>query len=180
MPTPDALVLGLSSANFGVAFFQPVDHYQLVARALKYAILFIGLAFLSFFLIETLSGSRIHGVQYLLIGGAQVVFYLLLLSFSEQVGFDLSYLIAATATVLLISLYAWSSLKSASSAGVVFAVLTALYGLLFVLLKQEDYALVIGASVAFAAIAVTMYVTRNVDWYRSGQKPSVGFGLTRG
>lgn len=179
MPTPDSLVMGLSMANFGVSFFQPVDHYLLVARALKYAILFIGLAFLSFFLIETLSGARIHGVQYLLIGGAQVVFYLLLLSLSEQVGFDLAYLAAAAATVLLITLYAWSALKSANRAFVVFGVLTVLYGLLFLLLKQEDYALVIGASVAFAAIAVTMYATRNVDWYRSGEKASVGFGLSR-
>lgn len=180
MPTPDNLAIGLPSTNFGVQFFQPVNHYLLVARALKYAILFIGLAFLSFFLIETLSGARIHGVQYLLIGGAQVVFYLLLLSLSEQVGFDFAYLAAATATVLLITLYARSALQSGNKALVVFGVLTVLYALLFLLLKQEDYALVIGASVAFAAIAVTMYVTRNVDWYRSGQKPSVGFGLTRG
>jgi inner membrane protein len=174
MATPDNLTNGLSIASFGVAFYQPVKFYLLVERALKYAILFIGLAFLSFFLIETLSGARIHGVQYLLIGGAQVVFYLLLLSFAEQWGFDLAYLAAAVATVGLISAYAWSALKSASRGMVVFAVLSVLYALLFLLLKQEDYALVIGASAAFAAIAVTMYVTRNVDWYQS--KPAMGFG----
>jgi inner membrane protein len=129
-------------------------------------------------LIETLSGSRIHGVQYLLIGGAQVVFYLLLLSLAEQIGFDLAYLLAAAATVLLISAYAWSALKSSSRALVAFAVLSVLYALLFLLLKQEDYALIIGASAAFAAVAVTMYVTRNVDWYRSA-RPTVGFGLSR-
>ena len=178
-PTPDNLLGGLNSAIFGVSFYQPVNFYQLVERALKYAILFIGLAFLSFFLIETLSGARIHGVQYLLIGGAQVVFYLLLLSLSEQIGFDRAYLAAAVATVLLISFYAWSSLKSAMRGIVVFGVLSVLYALLFLLLKQEDYALVIGASAAFAAIAVTMYVTRNVDWYRASQKAAVGFGITR-
>lgn len=176
---PDNVPGGLSSAIFGVSFYQPVNFYQLVERALKYAILFIGLAFLSFFLIETLSGSRIHGVQYLLIGAAQVVFYLLLLSLAEQIGFDLAYLSAAAATVLLISAYAWSAFKDASQALIVFAVLATLYALLFLLLKQEDYALVIGAVAAFAAIAVTMYFTRNVDWYRSGERGKVGFGLGR-
>jgi inner membrane protein len=170
MATPDNLALGLSSASFGVAFYQPVNFYQLVQRALKYAILFVGFAFLSFFLIETLSGARIHGVQYLLIGAAQVVFYLLLLSLSEQIGFDLAYMFATAATVGLTSLYAWSALKSWSGALIVFGVLSALYALLFLLLKQEDYALVIGSSAAFAAIAVTMYVTRNIDWYRATEK----------
>ena len=112
----------------------------------------------------------------MLIGGAQVVFYLLLLSFAEQIGFDAAYFLAAVATVALISAYAWSALKSSSRALVVFAVLSVLYALLFLLLKQEDYALIIGASAAFAAVAVTMYVTRNVDWYRTVKPASVGFG----
>lgn len=178
MPNGEAIVGGLMGASFGVAFVEPVNFYLLVERALKYALLFIGLAFLSFFLIETLSGARLHAVQYLLIGGAQVVFYLLLLSFAEQIGFNLAYLVAAAATVLLISAYAWSALKSSSRGMIVFAVLSVLYALLFLLLKQEDYALLIGASAAFAAVAVTMYVTRNVDWYQSA-RPAVGFGLNR-
>ena len=86
---------------------------------------------------------------------------------------------AAGATVLLITLYAWSALKRAASALVVFAVLSTLYALLFLLLKQEDYALIIGAAAAFAAIALTMFVTRNVDWYRSGERAAVGFGIGR-
>lgn len=163
----------LASTTFGVSFVEPVNFYLLVERALKYAMLFIGLVFLSFFLIETLSNARIHGVQYFLIGGAQVVFYLLLLSFAEQVGFDFAYLIAASATVLLISAYALSALKAVARAAIVFAVLGALYTLLFMLLKQEDHALVIGACAAFAAIAVTMYVTRNIDWYAATPKPSI-------
>jgi inner membrane protein len=175
MANADSVIMGLNGATFGVSFVEPVNFYLLVERALKYALLFVGLAFLSFFLIETLSGSRIHGVQYLLIGGAQVVFYLLLLSLAEQIGFDMAYLIAAAATVALISAYAWSALKDSSRAMVVFGVLGVLYALLFLLLKQEDYALLIGASAAFAAVAVTMYVTRNVDWYQS-EKPAVGFG----
>ncbi len=175
-PVPDNLFAGLSGASFGVSFYQPVNFYQLVERALKYAVMFVGFAFLAFFLIETLSGSRIHGVQYLLIGGAQVVFYLLLLSLAEQIGFDFAYGCAAAATVVLVALYAWSALKSSSLAMTVFGVLAVLYALLFLLLKQEDYALVIGACAAFAAIAVTMFATRNVDWYRTGEKARVGFG----
>jgi inner membrane protein len=163
----DTLAQGLAAASFGVSFVQPVNFYLLVERALKYAMMFIGFVFLSFFLIETMSGARIHGVQYLLIGGAQVVFYLLLLSFAEQAGFDVAYLIAASATVLLISGYGLSALKSWSNGAIVFGVLSVLYTLLFMLLKQEDHALVVGACAAFAAIAVTMYVTCNVDWYRS-------------
>jgi inner membrane protein len=174
--TPDNLPGGFGTASFGVSFVQPVNFYLLVERALKYAIMFIGFAFLSFFLIETLSGARIHGVQYLLIGGAQVVFYLLLLSLAEQVGFDLAYGWAASATVALITLYAWSALKAWGGALIVFSTLSALYALLFLLLKQEDYALVIGALAAFGAIAVTMFATRNVDWYGAKGQARVGFG----
>ncbi len=179
MPTPENLTLGLDSASFGVSFYQPVNFYQLVQRALKYAILFIGFTFLSFFLIETLSGARVHGVQYLLIGAAQVVFYLLLLSLSEQIGFDLAYSFASAATVALISLYAWSALKNWSGALIVFGVMSVLYALLFLLLNQEDYALVIGSCAAFAAIAATMYFTRNIDWYRATERVTVGFGVGR-
>jgi inner membrane protein len=167
----DALALGLDAATFGLSFVQPVNFYLLVERALKYALLFIGLSFLSFFLIETLSDARLHGVQYLLIGGAQVVFYLLLLSFAEEVGFAAAYAIAATATVLLITGYGWSALKTRRGGAIVFAVLSVLYALLFVLLAQEDRALLIGACAAFAAISVTMYLTRNVDWHRFAATP---------
>jgi inner membrane protein len=163
----DGLGTRLREASLGVSFFQPVSFYVLVQRALKYALLSIGFAFLSFFLIETISGARIHGVQYVLIGGAQVVFYMLLLSFAEQIGFEAAYFMASCATVALISVYSVSILRSWALGLVVFAELSALYALLFVLLKQEDYALVTGALAAFAGIAVTMYVTRNVDWYQS-------------
>lgn len=166
----DGLGTHLREASLGVSFFQPVNFYVLVQRALKYALLSIGFAFLSFFLIETISGARIHGVQYVLIGGAQVVFYMLLLSFAEQIGFEAAYFMASCATVALISVYSASILRSRIRGLVVFAVLSALYALLFILLKQEDYALVTGALAAFAGIAVTMYVTRNVDWYQTMPK----------
>ncbi len=88
----------LSAPAFGARFYQPVDHYQLVERALKYAILFIALAFLVFFVVETVSPRQLHVVHYALVGAAQALFYLLLLSFSGLVGFAAAYLVAAGAT----------------------------------------------------------------------------------
>ena len=151
---------------FGAKFYQPVDHYQLVARSLKYAILFVALAFLVFFVVETVSQRRIHFVQYALVGAAQVLFYLLLLSVAEHVGFATAYLIAAGATVILTSLYAISALDGKLRAAVLCLILTGLYGLLYVILRSEDFALLIGSGVLFAALAGTMYFTRKIDWYR--------------
>ena len=105
---PDGTLL--NSAAFGARFYQPVDYYQLVERSLKYAILFVALAFLVFFVVETVSPQRLHAVQYAFVGSAQVLFYLLLLSLSEHIGFALSYLVASAATVVLTWLYASSVL----------------------------------------------------------------------
>jgi inner membrane protein len=155
----------LLSPSSGVKFYQPVDHYQLVDRSLKYAILFIALAFLIFFVVETVSPKRLHVVQYALVGMAQVLFYLLLLSLAEHVGFAMAYLIAATATVVLTSLYALAALADKLRAAALSVILAGLYALLYVILNAEDYALLIGASLLFAALAGTMFVTRKVDWY---------------
>ncbi len=155
----------LQQPAFGARFYQPVDHYQLVERSLKYAILFVALAFLVFFVVETVSPQRLHAVQYALVGSAQVLFYLLVLSLSEHIGFALSYLIAASATVVLTSLYAMSALASTVRAAALFVVLSALYGLLYVILNAEDYALLIGSGLLFSALAATMYVTRRINWY---------------
>jgi inner membrane protein len=164
--TDDAAPVLLTPAS-GVRFYQPVDHYQLVQRSLKYAILFIALAFLVFFVIETVSPKRLHAVQYALVGAAQALFYLLLLSFSEHLGFAGAYLVASAATIALTGLYAVSALDDKLRAGVLVTVLTLLYALLYVILNAEDYALVIGSSLLFVALAATMYVTRKIDWYRA-------------
>jgi len=113
----------------------------------------------------TVSPQRLHAVKYALVGSAQVLFYLLALSLSEHIGFALSYLVAAAATVALTSLYAMSVLASRARAAVLFVVLSALYGLLCVILNAEDYALLIGTGLLFAALAATMYVTRRINWY---------------
>jgi len=154
------------SQPFGAKFYQPVDHYQLVARALKYAILFVALSFLVFFVVETVAQRRVHAVQYALVGAAQVLFYLLLLSIAEHMGFALAYAAAATATVVLTSLYAASALAGWGRASVIAFVLSALYGLLYLILQSEDNALLTGSCVLFAALAGTMYFTRRIDWYR--------------
>jgi len=155
----------LERPAFGARFYQPVDHYQLVERSLKYAVLFVALAFLVFFVVETVSPQRLHAVQYALVGSAQVLFYLLLLSLSEHIGFAFAYVVAAAATVALTSLYAVSALASRARAGVLCAVLGAIYALLYVILNAEDYALLIGSALLFAALAATMYVTRRINWY---------------
>ena len=147
-----------------VNFVSPLNPYQTVNRALKYAVLFIGLVFLSYFLMETLLGVRVHPAQYLLIGIAQAVFYLLLLAFAEHIGFTLAFILSAAATVVLTAGYAGAVFGRDliwKSAGVFGAV----YALLFVLMRIQDFALMVGALISFIAIAATLYLTRNMDWY---------------
>lgn len=154
-------------SEFGVTFYQPVDFYQLVERSLKYAILFVGLSFLALFLIETVAGTRVHVVQYLLAGSAQAIFYLLLLALAEQIGFGLAYLAASLACVGLTTLYAGAFLGRRARTAALGGALTLLYGLLYTLLNEEDYALLTGAVASFAALALTMFLTRRIDWYRA-------------
>jgi inner membrane protein len=159
------LLAKLAPTDLGVSFVQPTDPYQSVGRSLKYALLFVGLVFLAYFLFETRNRRRVHPAQYVLIGLAQVIFYLLLLSLSEQVGFDLAFLIAAGATVCLISAYAGWVFASRAQGAVALAAFSVLYGLIYVLMRLEDEALLVGAVASFAAIAAVMYFTRRLDWY---------------
>lgn len=155
----------LAASAFGVSLVLPADAYQQTERSVKYAVLFILLTFGTFFLLELLSPERLHAVQYLLVGFALCVFYVLLLALGEHLGFNLAYLLAATATVGLIGGYSWSILASGRRAAVVLGALAALYGLLYLLLKLEDYALLFGAVGLFAALALAMRLTRHLDWY---------------
>jgi inner membrane protein len=158
------------SSAFGVNLFMPVDEYQKTSRSLKYSLLFIGLTFASYFIIELLIRKSMHPINYLLIGLALVLFYTLLLSLSEHFGFNYSYLAAALATVLMITVYTKSVLSSRALASVVFAILSILYGFLYVLLQVEDYALLLGSIGLFFILALFMYLTRKIDWY-SAMKP---------
>lgn len=149
---------------FGVNFFQPVDAYVQTGRAIKYAILFILLTFSAFFLFEILARLQVHAIQYLLIGGALTLFYLLLLALSEHLGFALSYSLATGGTVLLVSLYSASVLCGFKRAGAIAPLLVVLYAYLYILLQAEDFSLLFGSIGLFVILSAFMYLTRNFDW----------------
>ncbi|MEZ5955360.1 MAG: cell envelope integrity protein CreD [Hyphomonas sp.] len=151
--------------DMAVRFMKEVSPYQSVERALKYAAMFIGFVFLAWFLFEVTSGARAHPAQYVLVGLAQSIFYILLLAFAERMGFDGAFLIAAVMTVGLISAYAMSVFRSRAYGLRALGILSGIYGLIYVLMRAESHALLAGALASFAAIALTMYMTRNVDWY---------------
>jgi inner membrane protein len=163
--------------SFGVNLIQPVDTYQVVTRAAKYAVLFISLTFLVYFFTELFSNALLHPIQYLFVGVANCIFYLylfvgvancifylLLLSLAEHINFTLAYFISSTASISLISLYSRSILKSRTKATIVFVTLSGLYTYLFVTLRSEGFALLIGSIGLFLILGVAMYLTRNIDW----------------
>ena len=155
----------LSESSFGVDLLLPVDHYQKSTRSAKYAVMFLFLTFLLFFIYELISKSRIHPVQYLLIGLALIIFYTLLVSLSEYLGFNLAYLIASLAIITLLSTFANSAIKKRNSGLIFGAFLALLYGFLFVLLQLEDYALLMGSIGLFIIIATALFGSRKIDWY---------------
>ncbi|MFY7965980.1 MAG: cell envelope integrity protein CreD [Chitinophagaceae bacterium] len=150
---------------FGVSMVQPADQYAKTMRSVKYAILFIGLTFALFFIIELMQKKPMHPVQYVLIGIALVIFFTLLLSISEFILFDYAYLIAALATVSLITLYAKSHFKSFKTASVFGSLLTCLYAFIFVLIRLEDAALLVGSIGLFIILALIMFGSRKINWY---------------
>lgn len=155
----------VSNSSFGVELLSSVDPYQKTMRTAKYAILFISFTFLTFFMFELFSKKAIHPIQYLLIGIALLIFYTLLLSLSEYIAFGLAYSISAAAIIILITIYSHRILADSRRTGVLFGLLTLLYGYLYILLQLQDYALLMGSIGLFAVLAAVMYLTRNVDWF---------------
>jgi inner membrane protein len=153
------------ASAFGVTLVQPVDIYQQAERSVKYAALFIVLTFVVFFLFEVVRARLLHPVQYVFVGFALCVFYLLLTSLSEHFGFDWAYSAAAAAITLLVSTYSVFVLDGFKEGVVVGASTGALYGFLYLLLRLEDYALLAGSLGLFAALALVMLLTRRVNWY---------------
>jgi inner membrane protein len=164
--TADSMT-GLDATALGVSFIEMADPYQSVNRALKYALLFLGLVFLSYFVFEATTGKRVHPAQYILVGIAQIIFYLLLLSLAERIGFNYGFMLAGAATVLLLSLNAGWIFNSRIQAARAFVIFTLLYTLIYLLLTLEDNALLVGAVASFLTVAAAMYFTRGVDWYSS-------------
>ncbi len=151
--------------TLSVTFVDPGNTYALSDRATKYGLLFIGLTFLAVGLFEFMKSLRVHPIQYLLVGAAMSLFFLLLVSLSEHMAFGMAYAMAAAACVLLLTYYACHMLKSWKR-GLPFGLgIAALYGMLFVLLQMEQTALVLGAIALFVILAVVMLMTRQVDWY---------------
>jgi inner membrane protein len=151
--------------SLSIGFVDPINVYSQADRATKYGLLFIGLTFVGFFLFEILKQLRIHPAQYTLVGLAMAMFYLLLISFAEIIGFAYAYLGASTACILLLGYYLSHVLKSKLLGMTFAAFLTALYGALYGILTSEDNALIMGSLLVFGLLAASMVVTRKVDWY---------------
>lgn len=161
---------------FGVTFVDPGNTYALSDRATKYGLLFIGLTFLAVGMFEFMKSLRVHPIQYLLVGAAMSMFFLLLVSLSEHLPFETAYALAASSCVLLLTYYAGHMLHGFSR-GIPFgAGIGVLYGMLFVLLKIEQTALLVGAVALFAVLAAIMSLTRRVDWYARLQALQAGTG----
>jgi len=155
-------------ATAAIELVQPVDLYSQVDRATKYGFLFIGFTFLAFLLFDIVGGVRVAAVEYLLIGAGLVLFFVMLLAFAEVIGFGWAYVVASGAITGLITSYSAAVLKSRRRAGFVAGLLAALYATLYLLLSLEAYSLLIGSLLLFAALAATMYLTRNLNWGARG------------
>ncbi len=151
---------------FGMELLQPVDHYQKSMRSVKYAIMFITLTFLLFFFTEIIHQRSIHPIQYIMIGLALVVFFTLLISLSEHLGFDWSYLIAAASIIGLITIYTQAVLSSKKLTFIMSGILTILYGFIYTIIQLEDYALLFGSLGLFLFLSVMMIASRKIDWYK--------------
>ncbi len=154
----------LSKYAFAVDFITPVDEYQQNERASKYGFLVIGLTFLIFFLIQSISKISIHIFQYVMIGIALIMFYTLLISITEHSSFGFAYAIAGTSVVALISLYSISILKDRKFPTFIGLSLSVLYTFIFVIIQLEDYALLVGSIGLFLILAAVMYFSRKIEW----------------
>ena len=164
---PSDSINGLDTTALGMSFIEVADPYQSVNRSLKYVLLFLGLVFLSYFIFEATTGRRVHPAQYILVGIAQIIFYLLLLSFAERIGFDYGFMLSGAATVILLSANAGWIFASRLQGARALVIFTLLYTLIYLLLTLEDNALLVGAIASFLAVAAAMYFTRRIDWYSS-------------
>ncbi len=159
-PSPE-----LANAAFGVRLYDAKDVYQQATRVAKYAVLFLVFTFAAFFLTETTSRRSVHPIQYLLVGLATLLFYLLLLALGEHVAFGLAYLLAAGCITALIAGYSRAAVGGTGFMWIVGALLATLHGYLYLVLQLEDYALLMGSLGLLAVLAAAMFFTRRVDWY---------------
>ncbi len=162
----------VQGTTVGVNFISPVNNYTMIERSVKYQALFLLLTFLVIWLFEVLAKLRIHPLQYLMIGASMCLFYLLLLSLSEHLGMMQAYIIASISVIVAVTSYSLAVLKTGKRAAIIGSILALLYGYLFVLLKEQDYALMFGSLGLFLALTAVMYLTRHIDWYGINSKQS--------
>jgi inner membrane protein len=169
-------ISNLGSSSFGVNLIETVDHYQQNMRSAKYALMFISLTFVVFFFVEIFTKKSIQFFQYLLVGIALILFYSLLLSFSEQIGFSLAYLIASIATISMISVYFHSLIKQKFATFILAGITVILYAFLYIILQIQDFALLFGSVFLFAILGVIMFVSNKIklgkQTIEEGQKPA--------
>ncbi len=159
------------ASAFGVNLFMPINHYQKNMRSAKYSILIISLTFLVYFFFEILNHRKIHPFQYFLVGLSLSLFYTLLLSITEHLGFDLAYAIASTMTIVAIIGYSSAIFKQTRLTLLLGSFLTLIYVFIYVILQLQDYSLLVGSIGLFAVLVTTMYLSRKIDWYAlSGAK----------
>ncbi len=156
-----------SDYSFGVNFLQMNDHYDKIYRSTKYAILFIGLTFVAFFFIESRNNFNIHLVQYALVGFAICINFVLLLSLSEYLGFDIAYFISSGATILLITFFVNSFLKSFGLTFKITLMLILLYAFIYSVLQLKEHALLVGSIGLFFIVAILMYYSKNIEWNKT-------------
>ena len=147
-----------------ISLIQPVDPYDQVNRATKYGFLFIGFTFLALLMFDVIGGVRVSAVEFLLMGAALVLFFVLLLAFAEVIGFTPAYVVASAAIAGLNTAYSAAVLASWRRAAFIGGLLAGLYGLLYILLSLEAFSLLIGSLLLFATLAGVMYATRRIDW----------------
>ncbi|EMY79618.1 inner membrane protein CreD [Leptospira weilii serovar Ranarum str. ICFT] len=158
------------SSGYGVRLIVRADQYLKLERSLKYAILFLGASFTLFFLLEIFGGKILHPFQYLMIGFAMMVFYILNLSLSEHLGFVFSYAVASLAVSSLIGYYAGAVLQNTKRGIIAGGYYVGLYSFLYVILASEDNSLLLGSIAVFLILAILMHFTRKIDWYSFGSK----------
>lgn len=162
--TNEARLERLTPYSFGVRLVSPVDFYAEINRAVKYAIMFLTLTFMSVFCLELVARKRVHAVQYIFTGIALVFFFVLLLSLAEHIGFTPAYTTAASATSLMLAAYIGAVFKDRRRGLMMLGILALSYLVLYFILQLEDYALLAGALVGFAALTAVMFATLRIDW----------------
>lgn len=159
----------VAESSFGVRLLMPVDAYQKSTRSAKYAIIFILLTFVTFFFIEVMNSKRIHPIQYIMIGFALSIFYVLLLSISEHLTFNIAFILSSIAITLLITLYSITLFKNKRLTLLTAGLISLMYGFIYTVLQLQDYALLIGSLGLFLVLTSFMYLSRKIDWYATAE-----------